>query len=143
MPVPTLDELNPDKGDLDQQSAADFFHNKSLAEAEKAFSEFSLDCAEHLMWMGPKAFTYYFKAAHNYLTGSNSEGDDIFIRMMIATFEVRFIGKHTECELLEGNHDLVADFCSYVTTHISKFDTDIDSYSGILQRYRVILSKLT
>ncbi len=64
--VPSASEINVFDS-LDERAAVRYFCGKSLREAEELFRSNSLAYADDLMWMGPKAFAYYLKAASNYI----------------------------------------------------------------------------
>lgn len=60
---PTYNDISPSNGEsLDEQWAAEIFLDKNIEEAKKLFATY--EKMEHLYWMGPVAFTYYFQAIY-------------------------------------------------------------------------------
>lgn len=65
--LPGERDFDPHEGDLDAQSAWENFGGLSLAEAYEKFLENPGTYSEDFMWMGGKAFVYYFPVLERYL----------------------------------------------------------------------------
>ncbi len=66
-PPPGERDFDPYEGDLDAQSAWRNFGGLTLAEAYQKFLEHPGAYSEDFMWMGDKAFVYYFPVLERYL----------------------------------------------------------------------------
>lgn len=66
-PLPCERDFDPYEGDLDAQVAWKNFGGLSLAEAYQKFLENPGGYSEDFMWMGAKAFVYYFPVLERYL----------------------------------------------------------------------------
>ncbi|WP_298862448.1 hypothetical protein [uncultured Gimesia sp.] len=66
-PLPGERDFDPYDGDLDAQSAWRNFGGLTLAEAYRKFLEHPGAYSEDFMWMGGKAFVYYFPVLERYL----------------------------------------------------------------------------
>jgi hypothetical protein len=74
MCLPTLEEINIHDS-LDERFAAQMFLGKSIAEVSAMFRTHSIQCAEALADMGPKARVFYLPAYLQYLASEDSRGD--------------------------------------------------------------------
>lgn len=66
-PLPVERDFDPHEGDLDAQSAWKNFGGLSRSAAYQKFLENPSVYAEDFMWMGGKAFVYYFPVLERYL----------------------------------------------------------------------------
>lgn len=66
-PLPGERDFDPDAGDLDAQVAWKHFGDLTLSEAYQTFQEDPEKHAEDFMYMGGKAFAYYFPVLERYL----------------------------------------------------------------------------
>ena len=66
-PLPGERDFDPYEGDLDAQVAWKNFGGLTLTEAYQRFLENPSTYAEDFMWMGDKAFVYYFPVLERYL----------------------------------------------------------------------------
>lgn len=85
---PTAREINVFDS-LDERSAAEHFLGKDRSEAESLFAENFLFYGEDLMWMGPRAFGYYVKAAVRALLGTTEAGDSDAANSFLAVAQFR------------------------------------------------------
>lgn len=76
MSLPAKADINSYPDDLDGAHAVETFFGKTLENIEKMFSEGEMGLyTEDLMFMGPIAFSFYFKAVDRYVRGSVSRED--------------------------------------------------------------------
>ena len=66
-PLPGERDFDPDAGDLDAQVAWKHFGGLTLSEAYQRFQEDPEKHTEDFMYMGGKAFAYYFPVLERYL----------------------------------------------------------------------------
>jgi hypothetical protein len=66
-------DFDPHGGDLDAQSAWKTFGGKTLVEAYELFLTNPLHFQEDYMWMGARAFDYYFPVVDEHLRAANAE----------------------------------------------------------------------
>ena len=130
MRLPTRQEINP-FGDLDGRDACEHFFGKDLEEAEALFRENDLYYQGDLLWMGPSAFRFYLPAVFRFVHRST---DDIseFVSHFSNTLAFRL--KHEADELTPVASQL-AEFCSYVIGHWSKFSDGAAAYGDVRARY--------
>ncbi len=74
-PLPTERDFDPYGGDLDAQCAWKNMGGLTLEQARQRFEENPLYYQEDFMWMGPRAFIFYFPVIEGYLL-STTECDD-------------------------------------------------------------------
>lgn len=130
MKLPTRHEINP-HDDLDGQEACKHFFGKDLDEAEALFRENDLYYQGDLLWMGPSAFRFYLPAAIRFVRHSTDDVSD-FVSCFSDTLEFRL--KHEADELLPVASQL-AEFCSYIIAHWSKFSDGAAAYGDVRARY--------
>jgi hypothetical protein len=90
MSLPTKEDISPTSGaDLDERAALQHFFGKSQSEAASLFFESPEYFADDLMWMGRKAFAFYFPSLEPYITSKKSAGDADIINALIGTLKAR------------------------------------------------------
>jgi hypothetical protein len=136
MKLPTKDDINVCNS-LDEITASKHFFNKTLEEAELLFRESSLAYGQDLMWMGFRAFVFYFQAAINYLQSDYSAGDSDIINCLYSLIEYRW----EEEEFLLA-HDKIEAMVSYVIANYEKFEVDTNIYGNLLEKYQQLHNKL-
>lgn len=134
--LPTEDEINV-YDSLDEKIASEHFLNKTLQQAEALFRKNSTYYQEDLMWMGPRAFSFYLQAAINYLRSKHSVGDDGFIDCLYEVVMFRFPQEGFSLAL-----DSVKELVDYVINNFEKFDVHEDIYGDLLGKYKQLLSQL-
>jgi hypothetical protein len=115
---------------LDEQSACEHFLGKSLEEAEALFRENFLYYQEDLMWMGPRAFHYYVRAAINDLRSDNAAVDEA---AYFAT-PIEFRLEYDPQDLLPVAGELAA-VCQSVIDQWPRFQEGAEGYGDVLARY--------
>jgi hypothetical protein len=136
MELPTESDINV-YNSQDELAARDHFLNKTVEEAEALFRDNSAYYQEDLMWMGPRAFAYYLRAALRYLQSPHSVGDD---HMIDSLYEIiRFRSDQEDFSLaLDG----VKELADYVISHYDKFNVDREIYGDLLEKYKQLESQL-
>lgn len=90
MSLPTKEDISPTSGvDLDERAALEHFFGKSQSEAAALFFENPEYFADDLMWMGRKAFAFYFPSLEPYITSKESAGDADIINALLGTLKTR------------------------------------------------------
>lgn len=72
--IPTDLDISPSGGiDLDESFALADLRGKTIEEATELFSTNSVYYQDHLVWIGPYAFAYYFSSFDNFIRSPRSE----------------------------------------------------------------------
>ncbi len=123
--IPTKEDfgLYPGKGqDLDRMSAWKAFGGLSLDEVYGVFLDNPLYHQEHLMWMAPKAFSFYLPVALRYLESEDSgDGSDI-INILVSDIEFHF----TCGEDITPAFPCIQAICDCVLRNRARFNLDAD-----------------
>lgn len=130
MKKPTKKEINV-YNSLDEIVASEHFFGLDLKEAEALFTNDSLKYQWDLLWMGPKAFNYYIKAATNYLKRKESCGDVDFIDALYQIIDSRM--KRDGLDLAPP--DLI-DLIDYVIINYQKFEVEEKIYGNLREKYK-------
>ena len=118
--LPTEKDFDPWNGCLDAQHAWKQFGGLDLEQAYQKFCENPLNYQEDFMFMGPKAFRFYFPVVDRFLRREREpwEFDDS---------EAWILGKAVRLQLERRKDDsllkAIGALCQYVRTHLSKFAT--------------------
>lgn len=94
--LPTERDFDPLSGDLDAQCAWEHFGGLTLDEAHAKFRKNPLYYQEDFMFMGGKAFAYYFPVVEQHLTmvpDANSDGDDHESWILATCIKTQFCAK--------------------------------------------------
>jgi hypothetical protein len=137
--IPTREDINV-YDSLDERAACVHFLGKNLDEAEELFRSNFLKYKEYLMWMGPRAFNYYVRAALKYLRNNAAAGDEVAIFSTAVEFRL----EHEPQSLVPVACEL-ADFCRYVIDHWPEFQEEAEPYDwlgNVLDRYKKLLHAL-
>lgn len=136
MDIPTADDINVFNS-LDEITAEEHFLNKTVEEAEILFRENSAYYQEDLMWMGPRAFSYYLQAAINYLKSKYSIGDDHFVDSLyeIVMFRIDQEGFSLAVESVKHLAD-------YVLQNYEKFNVDSNIFGDLHKKYAKLVCVL-
>lgn len=116
--LPTEKDFDPWNGFLDAQSAWKQFGGLDLEQAYQKFCENPLNYQEDFMFMGPKAFKFYFPVVARYLRECpfpDEYGDS----------QAWILGRAMSSQLEESTDDelqnAIGDLCHYVRTHLSQY----------------------
>ena len=132
MSMPTRDDFNA-YGSLDETTACNHFYNKTLAEAEALFRDNSLTYCQDFMWMGAKAFNFYFDAIINYLQSDESSGDSDIVNCLPSVIEYRL----SEGGLSESI-PRIRVLIDYVIKRYGKFEVDSAIYGDLSAKYTTL-----
>jgi hypothetical protein len=133
-PIPSRGDINVFDS-LDEREACKHFLGKNLDEAEGLLRENFLYYQEDLMWMGPRAFTYYVHAAINYIHSDSASANSDTVNCLAGLFEFWF--EHYRQELLLVAEPL-AEVCRYILDHWIKFAVDPRIYGDLRARFVVL-----
>ena len=90
MSLPTREDISPTLGlDLDERAALEHFFGKTQSEASGLFFENPEYFSDDLMWMGRKAFAFYFPSLEPYITSEESAGGTYVINALIGILKSR------------------------------------------------------
>ena len=129
MTKPAREEINLHNSP-DEIVASEHFFGLDLEEAEALFISDSLNYQWDLLWMGPKGFNYYIKAAISYLKRMESSGDVDFIDAIYQIVETRL--QRGELEL--ARPDLI-DLVDFVIDNYQKFEVEEEIYGNLKVKY--------
>ena len=85
---PSREEINV-YDSLDERCAEKNFSGKNLEEALAMFEDAFIYYQEDLMWMGPRAFRYYMRAAIKFIT-TRATIDDIGFFLIVVQYRLEF-----------------------------------------------------
>lgn len=140
--LPAESDFDPWGGDLDAQSAWRKFGGLTLEEAKVRFRENPLSYQEDFMFMGGKAFAYYFPVIEDYLrTVADIEGDDDHeawilahcIRNQFDRDDLRYV-RHLSAGVL--------DLADYVHTNIHLFGADEKQRRRVSQAWTELVQQV-
>jgi hypothetical protein len=135
--IPSRQDINV-YDSLDERSACEHFLGKNLDEAEALIRENLLHYHEDLMWMGPRAFNYYARAAMNYLRSAAADGQDAAFFLT----DVEFRLDPQPQDLAPVAREL-ADYCQHVIDQWPRWKEDTEPFYGdLLPRYIKLLDTL-
>ena len=142
MYLPTEREINVHPGCLDGEYAVKMFLGKTLEEAEMLFRENGLARQEDLMYMGPVAFVFYFRAALNYLKSPMSADDADFASAMTRLLEWRVLGEYEDYTRIRGAHHEMLEFCTHLLDNYDSYDLNTSIYGDLRPRLQRLIHKL-
>lgn len=142
MKLPTEREINPHSGCLDGEYAVKMFLGKTLNEAELLFQEDGLSRQEDLIWMGPIAFVFYFRAALSYLKSPISADDSDFASSMTGLLEWRVLGEYEDFNQIKKARTEMVEFCEHLQSNYDFYDIDLKIYGDLRPRLEKLLDKL-
>lgn len=124
-------------GSPDELSACDHFLGKTIEQAEVMFRESGEYYQEDLMWMGPVGFSFYLRAAINYLQSEAAVGDDHLIDCLhnVVMFRMEQDGFALA---IKGVKQVV----DYVIANYQKFQVNEDIYGDVLEKYNSLSCRL-
>jgi len=143
--IPLTREINV-YDSLDERCAVRNFDGKSLEEAQVMFRE-SEAYGDDMLFMGPKAFEYYFQALVNHIRSDAATGDEEAVGLLLNCIEFRRKSPE-DAACLNDFRDAV----QYVRKNWARFRSDLATAGDELfvkydeeefARCRELLSKLT
>ena len=122
-PLPTEEDFDPWRGNLDAQCAWRNFGELSLKQAQGLFMTAPGNYQEDFMFMGPVAFAYYFPVIYLYIRevrGSEKDGDDVTEVSILGSavaWQLEWKGAGFSDELIGEIEDLAV----YVVANVSQY----------------------
>lgn len=134
--LPSESDFDPTPlGDLDAQCAWKNFGGLSIEEAVEKFRECPLTYQEDFMFMGSKAFAYYFPAIDGYLRSypDMSECDNDVAWILSQCIQAQF----DSSTLADVRHlsERVIDLAIFVCESIEQFDLDDDERQRVIEAW--------
>jgi hypothetical protein len=137
-PLPKAGDFDPWEGSLDAGHAWKNFGGLSLAQAHQRFLENPLARQEDFMFMGPKAFAYYFPVIDRYLREVlGKEPDD--------DCSAAILGSATAARLSDTAHPAiqsiareVAELAAHVIGNLTRYAPDERLQKRILREWRKV-----
>ena len=127
MTLPSREDFRPPNGrfgDPDDQYAWDLFGGLTLDQANHLFCENPLSYQEGFMWMGDKAFPFYFPVLDRYLRGVIPVSEYDYLPVWIIASDIKWhVDNSPEAESLHGP---ILSLCDYVISHMSEFKLSED-----------------
>lgn len=136
--LPTASEINVFDS-LDEQHAAKHFLGKDLEQAEALFRENFLYYQEDLMFMGPKAFAFYVRAAIRYLLSAESDYDADAANTFCGLIEFRL---DTEPAEIAPVGPLIREGILGMLENFERYTCDGAIYGDVAARYRALIPRL-
>ena len=134
--LPTAEEINPTPGCLDEECACRNFLGRTRREAEELFRDNLLHYSEDLLWMGPRAFEFYVRAAIDYLKSEHARGDCDGVSAFHGTIELR--ARHDDLPAIPA----LIEALGYIIREFDRFGASIDIYGHLRAEYRALLEWL-
>jgi len=137
--LPTKKDFDPGNGCLDAQHAWKQFGGLDLEQAYTKFCENAQFYQEDFMFMGPKAFRFYFPVVDRFLRREREpwEFDDS---------QAWILGKAIRLQLEQCKDDsllkAIGELCQYVRAHLSTFATDGSEQQEIKAAWLEVESQL-
>lgn len=111
-------------GDLDSQEAWKNFGGLTLARAAEKFRENPLRYQEDFMFMGGRAFAYYYPVIEDYVREFLISSTDVPYELWILAHCIRFQFKEKDNSHVIHLAEKVANLCEYVDSNIDRIDFD-------------------
>lgn len=135
MKLPTQHEINPIPEDLDGKCAVRNFLGKTREQITREFGEHGMSYQEDLMFMGSRAFCFYFPAAVDYVASSQGGTDADVTNCLVSVIEQRLEFDFSEIREVFPH---IVRFADYVLTHYDDFAMGPDIYGDLRPRLRAI-----
>lgn len=129
-------------GGLEAGSAWKNFGELSLMQAYRVFVE-NPDCyQEDFMYMGPKAFQYYFPVIDKYVREvvGNSEGHDCSVAILGSGIEAQC--NDGTFRMNESFNSEVSELCEYVLSHLSQYSPAAKDQRRVERTWSRVLTAL-
>lgn len=142
LPLPRHRDFDPYDGDLDCRWAWDQFGGMTLEDAYHKFTTRPETYQEAFMFMGPRAFRYYFPILEEYLENVRAEDEftdcsaQIIAHCIMA--QLREDGKKMEDELLRR----IGDLCRFVRSNLGNYALNANDRKAIGKAWAMLEDKL-
>jgi hypothetical protein len=123
MTLPTANEINPIREDLDGKVALDHFLGTSHDEAVALFADAFEIYQEDLLFMGPVAFRFYLPAAIQYADSSDAATDAYVAGTMLMVMKHRW---EFDRKAIDSARDSMLRYCEGVLERLATIEVDPD-----------------
>jgi hypothetical protein len=135
-PRPDAADFDPWGGDLDARHAWKKFGGLSLAQAHELFLENPCFYQEDFMFMGPKAFAYYFPVIDRYLREVHGEeSDDDCCAGILGTAVAKQLEEASDLAIRMIAHE-AADLASHVIGNPGRYTPDWRMQERVVREWR-------
>jgi len=139
MDLPTRDDISPSNElQLDERSAVRNFLGKDLNQAVGLFSNNLFRHAENLMWMGPRAFQFYYRAFSDYIRTNNPSETDDAVGWFISIIDFQL----KQGAFPDEFKRLVIDDCDFCIKNYERFEIDPNIYGNLLIKLEDLRQRL-
>jgi len=122
-------------GSLDQKSAWKRFGGLNRVEAFQRFIENPICYQEDFMWMGSKAFAYYFPVIERFLIEFELGTDNDDAQAWILGCDIAMQFKSTKADCLKGLVPRILDLARWVTANVHRFSYDEHEHHRIANKW--------
>jgi hypothetical protein len=141
-PLPSRSDFDSLDGDLDAQCAWRNFGGLSMGQAYDLFLTNPLHYQEDFMFMGGRAFDYYFPVVDRYIrevTG-NEDGDDCEVAILGSGVAAQFDwnGAHPSPSLINE----IEALSEYVSTHLDQYSPSAEHQKRIKREWGRVNEKI-
>jgi hypothetical protein len=136
--LPTTDEINVHDS-LDERAAVEHFLGKSSSQAVEMFYDDFLTYQEDLMWMGPRGFCFYVRAAVEYLLSDDSLDDSDAVSSFCSLIEFKL--KYDSDETASAR-PIIRNAIDFILGDFSRYGCNPGIYGDVAARYRHLLDQL-
>jgi hypothetical protein len=131
--LPTHFDFSRGTGDLDAEHAWKNFGGKSLDEAYSCFCERPDIYQEDFMFMGNRAFHFYFPVIDRYLR--NIAGTEEFVDSQASILCAAIAYRYEYKEDMDGLHEVILSLCDYVSANSERLAYYQDDIAEIAAKY--------
>ena len=135
----------PDEGDLDADHAWKNFGGLSLDQAYVKFCQRPDIYQEDFMFMGPRAFQYYFPVVEQYLEEAKTEDEFEDCEAWILAKAIESKIDTAELSLSREFRDRLTELCRYVQANVERYSLEKkerDRIEGAWQKLRKKLERI-
>jgi hypothetical protein len=135
-------DFNPFASNLDEENVWKNLGGKTLVEAYELFLTNPLHFQEDYMWMGARAFDYYFPVLDEYLRAASAEDecDDHEVNILGSCIVLQFETNGESPSF--GTQREIADLAVFVLANLGRFTPDVKAQRSIERSWRAVQAKL-
>ncbi len=135
MNLPTEQEINPE-GSNDGETAVNHFVGKTREQITRDLAaRLHWYFYEDFLWMGARAFCFYFPAVADYVATAEARVDHEAIENFCYVIERRL---NSDFAQIRDSFPAIIRFCEYILTHFGDYGYDAESDADLRQRLRTI-----
>lgn len=140
--LPSLADFVPHKGNLDEQCAWKNFGGLTLEEAYAKFCQMPEVYQEDFMFMGARAFHYYFPVVDEYLRSRTAcdERDDCEADILGSCVAAQFDWEGAQ--LSDALRDRIKELCGFVLRNLSRFAWSVEDQGRIKKSWLEVEHRL-